>query len=102
MIKFAGQDEKDEFKNNCDTVLIGIVNIAARICPNDIYVTSVFRTVQENIECGGNPNSKHLLSPSKAIDIVTVPNDKFNYLLTFLKAVGFKVIDEHDHYHIQV
>lgn len=61
-----------------------------------LAVTSWWRSPEENREVGGNVESQHLLG--LALD-VTAPN--LPALASSLRSVGFHVVEESQHIHVQ-
>ena len=117
MIKFKNTRLELEFDNLLDEHLKGVINLLQDwLNPlkldDPIMITSIWRSESENKKVGGHPHSKHLLKPSKAIDIRTwhLKEDalkQIQLLLLMLRKCGVPIShvlheDKNKHLHIQL
>lgn len=64
-----------------------------------VIPTSWFRTFDENISEGGDPESQHLFALALDLD---VPRGSVSRVLEAARAVGLVAVDERTHVHLQL
>ncbi len=64
-----------------------------------VIPTSWFRTFDENISEGGDPESQHLFALALDLD---VPRGSVSRVLQAARAVGLVAVDERTHVHLQL